>query len=298
MNSNVNNQDEKPIVIHEVQPLTEAMLKREVLPEITLRQFLEEKCKVLVGKVGEMYAIYETVVKDAINLLEENRVISESHVQRLMASYEKDGYYFSILDLNEKLEEIDGQHRFESAMRKNLPVRFMIMPGWTIKEVRVLNLNTRNWSPIDFLESYATQGYPNYIRFKKFFNEHLFDISTCQLLLTGKRSHSNSEDDFRDGKLELDEEMVIHASKKATQIEMLKRFHPRGWKSRSHVEAMIILLSIRDYDHAYLIKKLEEFPITMLIKASSLRVGEYIDLYVERYNMRKQKDRLQVNSRK
>lgn len=297
MSQSATNEIEKPIVIHDVQPLTEAMLNNEVMPGMTLSDFLKKECRMLIGEVGQMYAVYETKVKGPIELLEGNRIVSERHVQRLMGSYKKDGYYFTILDMNERLEEIDGQHRFESAMRKNLPVRFMIMPGWGIKEVKVLNFNTKNWSPLDFLESYATQGYPNYVRFKKFFDENPFDISTCQILLTGKKSYGDTDDDFKDGKLELDEEMIIHASKKVEKIKMLKRFHPKGWKSRSHVEAVMILINTKDYDHQYLIEKLEKYPIVSLLNARSLRTAEYVKLYEERFNFGRQKSRIQVTSR-
>ena len=289
---------EKPIVIHEVQPLTEAMLDHEVIADLTLRQFLTEHCTVLVGTVGGMYSIYETKSRQGISLLDENRTVMETHVQSLMKSYEEDGYYFTTLNLNEKLKEIDGQHRFESAMRKGLPVRFMIMPTWGIKEVTVLNVNSRNWKPVDFMESYAQQGNPNYIRFKEFFDANEFDISTCQLIIFGKRSKANAaEDEFRSGAIQVDDQMIVRASQKARKIKQLEKFHPRGWKSRSCTEAMLILFNTAGYDHDELIDRMEKYPEMTLIKANSLRVGEYIDMFVEKYNLRRQKGKLEVLSR-
>lgn len=298
MHKEPSNEVEKTIVIHEVQPLTEAMLNREVAAGMTLKQFLEEKCTVLVGTIGGMYTIYETKAKEPIDLLPENRAMIESHVQSLMKSYEEDGYYFTILNLNERLKEIDGQHRFESATRKGLPTRFMIMPGWGIREVTVLNVNSRNWRLVDFMESYAKQKNPNYVRFKEFFDAHKFDITTCQLLLTGRRTHGTSAQDyFRSGEMQIDEEMIIIGTKKGRQIQQMEKFHPYGWRSRNFVEALLILFNTLDYDHEYMIEKLEKFPEISLTKSGPLRVDEYLQLLVEKYNARRQKGKIEITSR-
>jgi len=82
-----------------------------------------------------------------------------------MDSFEKDRYLFAIVFICEKLEIIDGQHRCKAAKRKDLLIYFMVMPGWGIKEASVLNVNSRNWTIVDFMETHSKAGNPNYVRF-------------------------------------------------------------------------------------------------------------------------------------
>ncbi len=306
-NCNEPNVDPKPVVVHEVNELTQEMLMYKIKAggvNNTLLDFLKNNCRVLVGTLAGRYAIYETIVekseevKESSKLLDENRHLIEAHIQALMKSYDEDGYYFTLLYLNEKLEEIDGQHRFESAMRKNVPVRFMIQPGWGIKEVTVLNVNSKVWTTKDFMESYANQGNINYIRFREFFNNHEFDITTCQMIVLGERSHNRTADDkFRAGEMLVDEGHITSAILKAKKIMEMKRFHPFAWKSRNCVEAILILLNTLDYDHAFMITKMEKFPIISLSRAKSLRVEEYIQLFVELYNRNRQKGKIEITQR-
>lgn len=279
-----------------VHPLTTDMLNWEIAPGLKLEKFLNEKCVIVGnGTVGGMYTIYETRAKEPPSILDANREIVERHIQALMESYRKDGYYFTLLYLNEKLLEIDGQHRFEAANRLGLPSRFMIMPGWSIKEVTVLNVNSRNWRPIDFLESYAKQKNPNYVRFKEFYDENEFDIMTCRILLTGKRMRGGpAMEDFRSGTMQIDDEMVVTAAMRARRIQAMRKFHPNGWKSQNFVEAMVWLMNTTGYDHDYMLEKLSKFPVTSLERSGALRVDEYLNIFEEKYNERRKQGKIQL----
>ncbi len=255
-----------------------------------LLTFLSNGCKVLPFTD---FKVYVTTSYEAFSRLSENRELNEQHVHTLMQSFEKDGYLFTILYVNEKMELIDGQHRFEAAKRKHLPVYFIIMPEWSIKEVAILNVNSRNWSMEDFLSTHAKGGNQNYIRFKEFYDEFDFDITTVQLILLGKRTkQSGTKDDFRAGKMVVDDAILTKGYVKARKIIKFKDYHPLGYKSRNFVEAMLSLMNRKGYDHGHMIEQFKKYPEMMLFDARSLRVEEYEKILVEKYNYRK-KDKLE-----
>jgi len=282
----------KEIVIRSIEKLTNEMLTTEVSSGITLAGFLSTDCNVLAN--GE-FRVYSTTNCTYFKRLKENRMINEAHVLALIDSFENDGYLFTILYLNEKLEIIDGQHRLEAAKRKGLPVYFIIMPGWGIKEVTILNMNSRNWTIVDFMETHAKAGNPNYVRFKEFFDAFEFDVTVCQLIITGRRSGGYaSSDEFRMGHMQVDEQQLTDAYLKGKKIVGLIPFHPYGWKSRNFVEAMLLIFTAKGYDHEHLIAKLTTYPDLMLREAKSLRVEEYVRTLLEKYNFRRQKDKIAV----
>ncbi len=283
------------ITIHKVNLPTAEMLSAEIAEGISLQGFLEQQCQSLTdGK----HALYVTGSSTFFRHLGENRSINEAHVRALMDSFEKDGYLFTIMYVNERLEVIDGQHRCEVAKRMGLPVYFMVMPGWGIKEVTILNVNSRNWTIVNFMETHAKAGNPNYVRFKEFFDVHEFDITTCQLIITGKRSAGHaSTDKFRLGLMQVDEQQMTDAYLKARKIVELQPYHSLGWKSRNFVEAMLTLFNSRGYDHGHMVLKLQTYPDILLAGAKSLRADEYLRIFLDKYNFRRLKEKLELPRR-
>ena len=272
-----------------VSPLTDTMLNAAIAG-MTLREFLSTHCEVIAK--GDLHAIYATTAYGYFSLLDGNREVREVNVQALVKSYEKDGYLFTVLYMNEKLQQIDGQHRFESARRKQLPVYFMIMSGWGLKEVTTLNVNSHNWSIIDFMETYVRQGNEHYVLFKEFYDANEFDISTCLLLILGTRIVEGYVDGFKEGKFKTSFEQVDLAMKKANAISRLKDFHPNGWRSRNFTDAMIRFLALPGYNHDQMVEQLKLYPDVMLRDAKTLRIEEYIAVLHKKYNYRKIKNLL------
>ena len=55
-----------------------------------------------------------------------NRKPNELHIKRLISSF-KERYLFSPILVNEKMQIIDGQHRFLSAKELNLPINYLVV---------------------------------------------------------------------------------------------------------------------------------------------------------------------------
>ncbi len=282
-----------PIKELAVEKLTDAILEGTVVPGNGRRlvNFLCEDCAVLPF---DDFKVYKTSEYSAFSHLRENRDRNELHVATLMESFQTDGYLFTIIIVNEKIEIIDGQHRFEAAKRLHLPVYFMVMPHWEIHQVAVLNVNSRNWTMEDFMNAHAKGGNNHYVVFKTFYEQHEFNITTAQMIIFGRRSKGPTRDDeFRSGKMITEADQMKESYKKARKITELKQFHPKGWTAGNFVEVMLQLFLTKGYDHGHLLEQFKKNPNFMLLRANSLRVPEYKELLVDTYNHRT-KDKIKM----
>ena len=108
--------------------------------------------------------IYESNNYDAFRLLKNNREINEAVVRKIIKSVQNVGYVLSPILVNENMEIIDGQHRFEAFKRLGLTIVYCVQEGAGVKECQSLNIGQSNWRTMDFIKSYAGQGNENYVR--------------------------------------------------------------------------------------------------------------------------------------
>ena len=89
------------------------------------------------------YSVYETSEYEDFKFLEENRDISNNHVDRLAESITA-GYTFPPLIVDEGMNVVDGQHRLKAHQKTGKPVQFIIqrdMKENTLQKIP-FNLNT------------------------------------------------------------------------------------------------------------------------------------------------------------
>lgn len=107
-------------------------------------------------------SVYVTKDYDKFKVLDGNRSIEKSRVKKIHDSIVRNGYIHSPIIVNEKMEIIDGQGRFEALKKLELPVEYMVFDGLTINDCIVLNVYHTDWSIMDYIESHADRGNMNY----------------------------------------------------------------------------------------------------------------------------------------
>lgn len=110
--------------------------------------------------------VWRTSDYGAFRKLEKNRSVMSRRVERLIESF-KGGIVKNPIIVNEKMEIIDGQGRFEARKRLGLPIDFIIDRGKGIEDCRRMNSYNTSWQLRDFVISYAADGNENYIRLQK-----------------------------------------------------------------------------------------------------------------------------------
>jgi len=210
--------------------------------------------------------------------LEGNRNVNKLHVKRLKESMQKK-YLFTVIIVNEKFEIIDGQHRFISCRELQLPIRYIVVNGYGLLEVQMLNANSKNWTADDYVNGYCDLGYKDYLTYRDFKNKYGLGHRETQSLLAGKHEKAMLEW-FNLGKFKITQ--YSKACRYADHILSMKEFYT-GYKRRCFVFAIIRLLPNKNFDIEYFKNKLKAQPNAL---SDCTTVMQYVSLIEEIYNYR------------
>jgi len=181
--------------------------------------------------------VEETTDYSIFKYLLGNRAIDENNKNRIKSSIEKKNL-FSPIVVNEKMEIVDGQHRFAARSELGLPIQYIIVEGYDQEEVSILNSNSKNWSMMEYIRSYAKQGYSEYIKLLEIINEYnklpsSIVIGCCAGTVGGHRS------DLKNGKFKFANE-----SKTSSILNHVLDFKDLfdGYNKTSFVNAIIQII--------------------------------------------------------
>jgi len=172
---------------------------------------------------SEVYSsIYKTTDYSLFGYITGNRQTSNTNIKRIIDSLKTKqieevaiivGYDPNPVD-GKHLKIIDGQHRFESCKKLNLPIYYVIRENFDINDlnksladVELLNTASETWDINNFMVSKATLGDENYIRYMKIKNKHNFEHEVIFYLLNLKDDRKKiGFAEFKNGELKLNEE--------------------------------------------------------------------------------------------
>jgi len=231
--------------------------------------------------------VQQTKDYDLFKNIDGNRNVNDLHVRRLTKSMEEK-HLISPIIVNEKYEIIDGQHRFKSQQELNLPVYYMVIPGYGLEDVQRLNHNSKNWTYNDFLDGYCNLGKQNYIKFKDFYVQYDFSIAISFSIAINKVNGGNDWEPFKSGHFVFDDYMG--AIERADKLTALKTYTDL-YKDQYFVYAMMKMFNNPNFEFTTFMQKLS-FQNGALVKCRDVRT--YITLIEEIYNY---KSRNKVNLR-
>ena len=83
-----------------------------------------------------------------------------------MRSIKEIGWISNPILVNENMEIIDGQSRYQALVELGMPIEYKVITGLDLGDCRTMNKYNTAWVSADFVESYAAEGNVNYIRLK------------------------------------------------------------------------------------------------------------------------------------
>jgi hypothetical protein len=198
-------------------------------------------------------------------VLKGNRNVNQLHLRRLKQSM-MEHPLFTIIFVNQRMEIIDGQHRYFISKELGLPIYYVVIYGYGMEEVKILNSNSEKWKKRDYLESHIDSGSTDYIKFKEFqmlFPD--FNFSTCVRLLSGLSSHRSksfdglrgSVKDFENGDFKIKD--WNKSLKVASKILDFKPYYDK-FKDNTFCLTLLSLFEHKNYNHADMLKKLKIQP--------------------------------------
>lgn len=145
--------------------------------------------------------------------LDGNREADDKRVEKIKKSISKVGYITSPILVNQNMEIIDGQGRFEALKQLQLPVEYIVQDNIGIKECVAMNIYQTNWKLIDYIKSYADRGVQSYIYVIDLMQR--FNISNVSIIAVALQSIYKFDDKMiRNGTLEITQEQYEKTLKK------------------------------------------------------------------------------------
>ena len=179
-----------------------------------------------------------------------NRQLNESKIKRIIRDIHEGidvlKYYpITVVEKGERLEIIDGQHRFYIARKLKLPVHYIVMQKqMELPDIAKVNSNTEKWKTKDFINCYIQQGNDNYQKLQEFMDLYHFSATvSIKLLSTGSPGTEagllGMSDHFERGLFEVkhwDEAIII--------AEQVKRFEAfKYWRDRGFIIAIARIMA-------------------------------------------------------
>lgn len=230
--------------------------------------------------------IETTKVYSKFKSLEGNRFLNKLHLKRLMQSMSQN-YLWTVIVVNENYEIIDGQHRFEAIKALGLPLNYIRVKGYGLKEVQILNQNSRNWNADDFMNGYCDLGYTSYLHYRDFKKKYRFGHNECMTMLGGSSDNGANINNFKAGRFKV--KNLKKAYDNAQQIIRLEGMYD-GWRRRTFILAVLKLLEKDNFDFDQFLHKLKLQPMAM---KHCVDVKQYIELIEHIYNY-KSKDKVNL----
>lgn len=162
--------------------------------------------------------------------LEGNRNVTELRKERIRKSIESVGYIENPIVVNDRMEIIDGQGRFEVLKEMGLPILYNIVNVKDSGKACIyMNVGTVNWHIEDYVNFYAEKGYSDYVMLQELYKKcKNLKIQSLIALSNGLATHSvNTEkkDSAKEGMFKITkniEELEIKVEKIDNLLQHLK----------------------------------------------------------------------------
>ncbi len=208
---------------------------------------------------NEEMCVYSTTDYSEIKHIQGNRLVNPRNVDLIKESMMEKQLVVPAI-LNEKMEIIDGQHRLEACKQLSLSFYYIIVEGYHLHEVQKINANMKNWSMLDFLDSFidlyklGNHQYKNYIELKNFMNDTGLPIATVLALSNPKEHKMELQESFRNGEFYFknigESKAIASALKDFEQYDVVK------WKQTGFAKVFSSLFLNDRYSHEIMIKNL------------------------------------------
>ena len=202
--------------------------------------------------IGQIYEEYDY---GKFKRLPDNRDVLERRFKKLTASI-SEKYILCPIIVNEKMEIIDGQGRFEVLKHLNKPIHYIISPQATSDDCRRMNKYNTNWSRLDFAKSHAKAGKKSYQLLLRICEETGLSISTVLRLANhASNARKNQMTRFEIGSVEFDEYDFLKVKNiKEKADEIIGELQYTKKLSNTLYASIKIVIETDGYDHERMLR--------------------------------------------
>lgn len=231
------------------------------------------------------FNIYKTTDYSKFKLIDSNREINKTHINRLKKSF-KEMYLTCPILVNENFEVIDGQNRLTAAKEMGLPILYFVVPGYGASQMKRLNVTKSKWSLSTYFKGYLNENRVEYLKLKHFMDKYNLKLNLATILINGHDSHTTTKEIFKNGNF------VFKNEERSNELaEMFQDLNPYIKKTNrdKFIRAFLSVSRQDSYKHSVMINKLEKSRLTL---GKMPRTNDYIIKIEEIYNHKNKKERV------
>lgn len=176
--------------------------------------------------------IFQTKDYSTFTMINGNRALNENKIKRIIKEIEKGNnmlpyYPIQVRVVGEKMEILDGQHRFFICKKLKQPVHYILVTEQkSMSDIAKVNSNVEKWRPQDFINCYVAQGNYHYIELQAFMDTYKISVGiSLRMLSTGTPGSEGTDtslaEKFQHGKFE-----VAHLATAIEIAELCRLFAP------------------------------------------------------------------------
>lgn len=224
--------------------------------------------------------VFKTTEYSRFRMISGNRDINEAKVKRIMKEIGSGNDMLrykpvEVKVVQEKLDILDGQHRFHISRLLKKPVYYIIVEEEkSMPDIAKVNSNVEKWKSKDFINCYVTQGNHHYRELQGFIDDYHITASLATKLLYYGNPGSDGgigreRTMFEDGSF-----VIRYKSEAYRLLEICQRFKAfPHWRDRAFVSAIYRIDKAKKIDLDVVVISFNKRP-EMLKKQSNYK--EYI----------------------
>ncbi len=223
---------------------------------------------------------------DLFKFADFNRDVDKGLVELLIKSIQENNLLrYRPIDINSKMEVIDGQHRLLAAKALNIDIYYRVLDEIEDETVICLNNASKNWGADDYIKFYSAKGVKAYQELRKAMKDwNLSATTVVSLLGLTDRTRVN----LRNGKLIFNTKEVTEAYEFYKRvINLVVCYRPsteRAFlKSKYFCKALSGFTKLDGVDKETLLDKIE---LKMNFLRSCSNAKDYLLMFQEIYNFR------------
>jgi hypothetical protein len=229
--------------------------------------------QILDKPINTVYSCYNY---SKFNILKGNRNIVNTNLNNLRKSFEIQDLDIPII-VNERYEIVDGQHRFLVRQELNLPIPYIMVKGYSLKECKLLNTVGQKWTSDTFLNSYCDQEYEDYILVRNFMDKYKISLEKALPFFIFQTTKGTARQSFKNGTFK-----VLDINKTERFFEQYLDFREApAFNSKLFSTACIQLFKVKAYSHKTMKEKLEYQAYKLKVRSF---LSEYTELLLDVYN--------------
>lgn len=206
-----------------------------------------------------MKEIKQTNNYEIFKKLEGNRITDKKRVEKIKKSILKVGYITSPILVNQNMEIIDGQGRFEALKQLQLPIEYIVQSDIGIKECIAMNVYQTNWKIQDYIKSYADKGMKSYVYLYNLIEKYSKNnINIAQIAVATQGISRFGANIIRDGEIIITDEEYNNAIKKLDLVTDVAEKYKDIPRINLIVNAILYCINIEGLDFERLKTKVIE----------------------------------------